>query len=60
MDKKHFSNFKTFLVKISIEDLWQLLYPQKGVKMTFNVPNDNFGNFEQNICFEFRARELFT
>ena len=60
MDKKYYTNFETFFIKISIEALLQLLYPQKRVKMTFNTPNNNFGNFEHNICCEFRARELFT
>ena len=60
MDKKYSTNFETFFTKISIADLQQLRYPKNGVKMTFDVPNDDFGNFEHNICCEFRARELFT
>ena len=59
MDKKYSTNFKTFLIKISIKDFWDLQYPQNGVKMTLNFPNNNFGNFEHNICSEFRARKLF-
>ena len=43
MDKKYFSDFETFLIKISIEDLWQLLYPQNRVKMTFKFLNNIFG-----------------
>ena len=60
MDKKYFSNFETSLIKISIEDLWQLLYPQNRVKMAFKFLKNIFGKFEHNICSEFRARELFT
>ena len=60
MDKKYYTNFETFFIKISIEALLQLLYPQNGVKMTLNVPKKNFGNFEHSICCEFRARELFA
>ena len=42
MDMKYYTNFETFFIKISIEALLQLLYPQNRVKMTFNNPNNNF------------------
>ena len=60
MDKKCSTNFETFFIEISIEDLLQLLYPQNRVKITFKFLKNVFGKFEHNICSEFRARELFT
>ena len=60
VDWKISLDFETFLIKISIEDLWQLPHPKIGVRMAFNFPNDIFGKFEQDICKEFRARAVFT
>ena len=60
MDKKYYTNFQTILIKISIEDLGQLLHRQNRVKMIFKFPNNIFGKFEHNICSEFEAREFFT